>query len=114
RPSSNPLAPVNLGNALQIALRDCPLPAVLRSSLAKLYEQELVASLGVLLGELNARMAGAGILPQLGGQFISAETGDPLDEQPLGPYVPENRPGVDVRETFNEIRGLLHRLRPAT
>lgn len=114
RAAFNPLAPVSIGNALQVALRDCPLPAVLRTSLAKLYEQELVASLGVLLGELNARMASAGILPQLGGQFVTAETGDPLDEKPLGPYVPENRPGVDVRETFNEIRGLLHKLRPAS
>ncbi len=62
----NPLSPSSLANGMQAAQADIPLPDNLRVVLFKIYERELVASLGALLTELNARMTTAGILPELG------------------------------------------------
>ena len=62
----NPLSPSSLANGMQAAQADITLPDNLRVVLFKIYERELVASLGALLTELNARMTSAGILPELG------------------------------------------------
>jgi hypothetical protein len=62
----NPLSPASLANGMQAAQADITLPDNLRVVLFKIYERELVASLGALLTELNARMTTAGILPELG------------------------------------------------
>lgn len=110
----NPLSTAWLGSALQVAQRECPIPAALRAPLLKTYERELIATLGALLQSLSSRLAQAGILPNLD------RPPDPVKEPeeqgpPLPPaqvYVPENAPGVDVRATFNALRGLLHRRRP--
>lgn len=62
----NPLSASSLANGMQAAQADISLPDNLRVVLFKIYERELVASLGALLTELNARMTTAGILPELG------------------------------------------------
>ena len=59
----NPLSASSLANGMQAAQADITLPDNLRVVLFKIYERELVASLGALLTELNARMTTAGILP---------------------------------------------------
>ncbi|MBC7657292.1 MAG: DUF1631 family protein, partial [Frankiaceae bacterium] len=62
----NPLSASSLANGMQAAQADISLPDNLRVVLFKIYERELVSSLGALLTELNARMTTAGILPELG------------------------------------------------
>ena len=62
----NPLSASSLANGMQAAQSDISLPDNLRVVLFKIYERELVSSLGALLTELNARMTTAGILPELG------------------------------------------------
>ncbi len=62
----NPLSASSLANGMQAAQADITLPDNLRVVLFKIYERELVSSLGALLTELNARMTTAGILPELG------------------------------------------------
>ncbi len=62
----NPLSASSLANGLQLAQSDMPLPDNLRVVLFKIYEREMVQTLGILLNELNARMVAAGLLPELG------------------------------------------------
>ena len=62
----NPLSASSLANGLQLAQSDMPLPDNLRVVLFKIYEREMVQTLGILLTELNARMSAAGLLPELG------------------------------------------------
>lgn len=62
----NPLSASSLANGMQAAQASITLPDNLRVVLFKIYERELVSSLGALLTELNARMTTAGILPELG------------------------------------------------
>ena len=62
----NPLSATSLANALQASQSEVPLPDNIRVVLFKIYERELVSTLGELLTELNARMSNAGILPELG------------------------------------------------
>lgn len=65
-PRFNPLSAASLANGLQLAQNDMPLPDNLRVVLFKIYEREMVQTLGILLTELNARMAASGVLPELG------------------------------------------------
>jgi len=112
----NPLSAARLANALQSAQRECPMPDAIRGPLFKTYERELIAALGALLQSQNARLAAAGILPNLDRAPEPRATPDEDEGPPLAAakvYVPEKAPGVDVRETFNVLRGLLHRRRPA-
>jgi hypothetical protein len=55
-----------MAEAMQKAQAEISIPDNVRVVLFKIYERELVASLGELLTELNARMKNAGILPELG------------------------------------------------
>ena len=52
----NPLAAASLAEGLQKAQGEVSIPDNVRVVLFKIYERELVASLGELLTELNARM----------------------------------------------------------
>src|SRR6478736_10150362 len=62
----NPLSAPTMAEAMQKAQGEVSIPDNVRVVLFKIYERELVASLGELLTELNARMKNAGILPELG------------------------------------------------
>jgi hypothetical protein len=55
-----------MAEAMQKAQGEIAIPDNVRVVLFKIYERELVASLGELLTEINARMKNAGILPELG------------------------------------------------
>lgn len=115
RPAFNPVTAERLAGALQAAQRAVPLPDAVRGPLFKIYEREMIATLGTLVSSLNARLARAGILPNLdrpGEWAPDPDEGKP----PLAPqqvFVPEQAPGVDVREEFDALRGLLQRRRPA-
>jgi hypothetical protein len=114
--TQNPLSAVNLANSFQQALGEVVLPDNLRVVLFKLYERDLVQTLGPLLTELNARMSGAGILPELG---------NPKPVEPEAPAAPA-RPAqaaaahaqapaemqADDRVMFDALCGLLHSWRP--
>src|SRR5688572_20144486 len=116
--NQNPLSAQNLANAFQQSLGEVVLPDNLRVVLFKLYERDLVTTLGSLLTELNARMAGAGILPELGNP-------KPVEpETPAAPTAAAARPAqapaappaemhADDRQMFDALCGLLHSWRPA-
>jgi hypothetical protein len=112
----NPLSAASLANGLQLAQSDMPLPDNLRVVLFKIYEREMVQSLGILLTELNARMAAAGVLPELG------------NPRPADAQLPHVAMGsgsavaaaaamradalADDRATFDALCQLLHSWRP--
>jgi hypothetical protein len=121
--TQNPLSATNLANAFQVALGEVVLPDNLRVVLFKLYERDLVMTLGTLLTELNARMSGAGILPELGNpkpvepqpEAPAASAARPSPQQQaraaLAPQAPEMQ--ADDRAMFDALCGLLHSWRPA-
>ena len=112
----NPLSAASLANGLQLAQSDMPLPDNLRVVLFKIYEREMVQSLGILLTELNARMVAAGVLPELG------------NPRPADAQLPHVAMGsgsavaaaaamradalADDRATFDALCQLLHSWRP--
>ena len=110
-PSLNPLSAVSLANGVQAAQSEVSLPENLRVVLFKLYERELVQSLGTLLTELNARMSAAGILPELGNPR-------PVDAAPAptaqaqAHAAQQHSPQNDDRAMFDALCGLLHSWRP--
>ncbi len=109
----NPLSASGLANGLQLAQSDMLLPDNLRVVLFKIYEREMVQTLGILLTELNARMAAAGVLPQLG---------NPRPAEAHLPYVATGGASAaaamradalaDDRATFDALCQLLHSWRP--
>jgi hypothetical protein len=114
----NPLSAPSLANGLQLAQVDMPLPDNLRVVLFKIYEREMVQTLGILLTELNARMSAAGILPELG---------NPRPADSALPHVASGAGGsqavaaaaamradalADDRATFDALCQLLHSWRP--
>ena len=114
-PALNPLSAASLANGMQAAQVEVSLPDNLRVVLFKIYERELVASLGVLLTELNARMTNAGILPELGNPRPTEAV--PAQSQPNSAAVPgasaaEESPAADDRAMFDALCGLLHSWRP--
>jgi len=110
----NPLSAARLASALQAAQHALPMPDAMRGPLFKTYERELIAALGCLLPALSARLAQAGILPNLDRPPDPVEAEDECPPLPAAEvYQPGNAPGIDVRETFNALRNLLSRRRPA-
>lgn len=121
----NPLAAQSLAEAMQKAQGEVAIPDNVRVVLFKIYERELVASLGELLTELNARMKNAGILPELGnpkpndvegvnppafqqpGQTAAAHTAQATTQ---GQRI--ETPVADDRATFDALCNLLHSWRP--
>ena len=107
----NPLSASSLANGMQAAQADISLPDNLRVVLFKIYERELVASLGALLTELNARMTTAGILPELGNPRPTEAAGHPASA--AGPGAPhQDAPPADDRVMFDALCELLHSWRP--
>jgi hypothetical protein len=116
--AQNPLSAVNLANSFQQALGEVVLPDNLRVVLFKLYERDLVQTLGPLLTELNARMSGAGILPELGNPKpvepesaapqAAARPSQPVPAQAHAPAEMQ----ADDRQMFDALCGLLHSWRP--
>ena len=106
----NPLSASSLANGMRSAQAGVSLPDNLRVVLFKIYERELVASLGELLSELNARMTGAGILPELGSPRPTDEAGPQVSTLPTAAPVAD-APGDD-RENFDALCALLHSWRP--
>ena len=104
----NPLSASSLANGMQAAQSEISLPDNLRVVLFKIYERELVASLGALLTELNARMTTAGILPELGNPRPTEAAG--AAAQVAG--VPHQEPPADDRVMFDALCELLHSWRP--
>jgi hypothetical protein len=114
--TQNPISPINLANAFQQALGEVVLPDNLRVVLFKLYERDLVQNLGPLLTELNARMAAAGILPELGNPK-PVEPDLPAASKPQAPAHPASahppaEQHADDRQMFEALCGLLHSWRP--
>ena len=121
----NPLSASSLANGLRSAQGELSLPDNFRVVLFKIYEREIVSSLGVLLTELNARMVNAGILPELGNPRPAEEADEAANvaapAQPQAarppaaeggsPYRPESAP-ADDREMFDALCDLLHSWRP--
>ncbi|MBP8098337.1 MAG: DUF1631 domain-containing protein, partial [Arenimonas sp.] len=105
----NPLSASSLANGMQAAQSEISLPDNLRVVLFKIYERELVASLGALLTELNARMTTAGILPELGNPRPTEAAG--VAAQIAG-AVPQEAPPADDRVMFEALCELLHSWRP--
>ena len=114
----NPLSASSLANGMQSAQLDITLPDNLRVVLFKIYERELVASLGALLTELNARMTTAGILPELGnprpaelpaGPAASAAAAAVAATQAQARYEAQ---AADDRVMFDALCELLHSWRP--
>ncbi|MEO7252072.1 MAG: DUF1631 family protein, partial [Arenimonas sp.] len=106
----NPLSASSLANGVRSAQTSVSLPDNLRVVLFKIYERELVASLGELLSELNARMTGAGILPELGSPRPTDEAGPQVSSLPATAPVADG-PGDD-RDNFDALCALLHSWRP--
>ena len=104
----NPLSASSLANGMQAAQSEISLPDNLRVVLFKIYERELVASLGALLTELNARMTTAGILPELGNPRPTEAAG--AAAQVAG--APHQEPPADDRVMFDALCELLHSWRP--
>lgn len=123
----NPLSASSIADALRSAQGELSLPENFRVVLFKIYEREIVSSLGSLLTELNARMVNAGILPELGNPRPAEEVDDSVQasaqQQPVArqhtaqgaegasPYRPESAP-ADDRATFDALCDLLHSWRP--
>lgn len=112
----NPLSATSLANALQASQSEVPLPDNVRVVLFKIYERELVASLGELLTELNARMSNAGILPELGNprpveSEVAAARGTAAPAADSTQAQPEPPP-ADDRAMFDALCDLLHSWRP--
>ena len=117
--TQNPLSAQNLANSFQQALGEVVLPDNLRVVLFKLYERDLVQTLGPLLTELNARMSGAGILPELGNpKPVESEAppapavARPSQQAPAQAHAPGEMQ-ADDRQMFDALCGLLHSWRPA-
>ena len=114
----NPLSASGLANGMQAAQNDISLPDNLRVVLFKIYERELVASLGALLTELNARMTTAGILPELGNpRPAEAEANQAAAAQANaaagdGGAQARQEGAADDRAMFDALCGLLHSWRP--
>jgi hypothetical protein len=121
----NPLAAVSLAEGLQKAQGEVAIPDNVRVVLFKIYERELVASLGELLTELNARMKNAGILPELGNPKPNEVEGvNPPAYQstaqaaaahpPQAPAAGQRMESAvaDDRATFDALCHLLHSWRP--
>ena len=121
----NPLAAASLAEAMQKAQGEIAIPDNVRVVLFKIYERELVASLGELLTELNARMKNAGILPELGNpkpndvegvnppayqSAASAAAQHPAQPQAQGQRI--ETAVADDRATFDALCSLLHSWRP--
>jgi hypothetical protein len=124
----NPLAAASMAEGLQKAQGEVSIPDNVRVVLFKIYERELVASLGELLTELNARMKNAGILPELGNpkpndvegvnppQYQSAAQSAAAhavhaDQAPAAGQRIESAV-ADDRATFDALCQLLHSWRP--
>jgi hypothetical protein len=128
QPGQNPLSAPTMAEAMQKAQGEVSIPDNVRVVLFKIYERELVASLGDLLTELNARMKNAGILPELGNPKPNEVEGvnPPAYSQPQStaaqhttqagqPPVAGQRietPVADDRATFDALCQLLHSWRP--
>jgi hypothetical protein len=121
----NPLAAVSLAEGLQKAQGEVAIPDNVRVVLFKIYERELVASLGELLTELNARMKNSGILPELGNPKPNEVEGvNPPAYQSTAQAAaahPHQAPAggqriesvvADDRATFDALCNLLHSWRP--
>ena len=115
----NPLSASSLANALHEAQGEIALPDNVRVVLFKIYERELVATLGELLTELNARMTNAGILPELG----NPRPADPELARGAGGHGASGDQAADAkaradaapaddRATFDALCHLLHSWRP--
>ncbi len=114
----NPLSPSSLANGMQAAQADISLPDNLRVVLFKIYERELVNSLGALLTELNARMTTAGVLPELGNprpadqapaQAVGAAAAAAAANQAQSRFEGTQ---ADDRVMFDALCELLHSWRP--
>lgn len=112
--ANNPLSAVALGEALLRALSELSLPQSTRQLLYRLYEAELVNGLASLLTELNTRMIGAGILPELGNpQPIEVDSDGRADASGADDPVRAPAPAVAVDDQqFTELCALLHSFRP--
>jgi hypothetical protein len=111
----NPLSASSLSNALQSAQSEIPLPDNVRVVLFKIYERELIASLGELLTELNARMTNAGILPELGNPRpteADVSHAASADGAATGAQARPEAPPADDRAMFDALCDLLHSWRP--
>jgi len=126
----NPLSAPTMAEAMQKAQGEVSIPDNVRVVLFKIYERELVASLGELLTELNARMKNAGILPELGNPKPNDVEGvnPPAYSQPQGSVAAQHSSQAapaqvagqrietavaDDRATFDALCQLLHSWRPA-
>ncbi len=122
----NPLSATTMAEAMQKAQGEVSLPDNVRVVLFKIYERELVASLGELLTELNARMKNAGILPELGNpkpnevegvnppayQSAAAAAAQQAAHAAAGPGQRIESAAADDRATFDALCHLLHSWRP--
>ena len=112
----NPLSASSLANGMQAAQADITLPDNLRVVLFKIYERELVSSLGALLTELNARMTTAGILPELGNPRPLENSANPAAgaaaAQAGQPQHRHEAQQADDRVKFDALCELLHSWRP--
>ena len=113
----NPLSAASLANGMQAAQADITLPDNLRVVLFKIYERELVASLGALLTELNARMTTAGILPELGNPRPIESAASPAAAAAAAASMNQAQQRhemqqADDRVMFDALCELLHSWRP--
>lgn len=112
--TNNPLSAQALGEALLRAQSELSLPLSTRQLLYSLYEAELVNGLASLLTELNARMIGAGILPELGNpRPIEVGSDDETSLDGAADPIRASAPAVAVDDKqFTELCALLHSFRP--
>ncbi len=112
----NPLSASSLANGMQAAQADIDLPDNLRVVLFKIYERELVSSLGALLTELNARMTTAGILPELGNPRPLESAANPATAAAAAhagqAQHRQDAQQADDRVMFDALCELLHSWRP--
>jgi len=123
----NPLSAATMAEAMQKAQGEIAIPDNVRVVLFKIYERELVASLGELLTEINARMKNAGILPELGNpkpnevegvnppayQSAASSAAEHSSQAPSAGAQQRMETAVaDDRATFDALCHLLHSWRP--
>lgn len=112
-PDLNPLTAASFARAIAVAQGDVALPDNVRVVLYKFYERELVASLGVLFSELNARMSSAGILPELGNPRPVDVPETPAEKpHARAAQAPSDAAHMDDRPMFDALCNLLHSWRP--
>lgn len=109
---SNPFGPARLADVFRLALSDLDVSLEVRLIILKLFERHVLGSLDPIYGDINLRLADAGVLPTLTHKVRREQAAQPLPAERAAPgSAPESkaRTADDAAESPVE-RELLDRL----